>query len=384
MKGKRNATLLADAATCMAHGSGSWRASEKLEEPYLVETSRYLPHFNLSAQWWGGGDDDVRRSLWAGKPRRPPRAEIGYAWEPQGDGCDALREDGSSTLPTRQTLVQTFCERWRGRKLLFVGDSTSATAFTSLAHIIGFVNTTSNTHNPCYWRKLTYGPAGRGAQEVDLRVQLCEPAPGGVLAQFLRNEDLGVSSFRLSDQHEKPAEGEAGHGRRLLAMACDWAYAAEWADFAVVNTGLWHHGSVHSYLSRMNATLSALVPMLKRSGRAVSRSLLYRSSWAAVVGCGNMSDPLTPQQAADAFKLQSALGSDVDRYNWTDLQPQNIGMHKMAQQWGVPFWDAYPATLMRPGGHRGVGRSADCVHYWLPGPPDGLTLQLLSYLNLVV
>lgn len=259
-----------------------------------------------------------------------------------------------------------------------MGDSTSATSFTSLAHIVGFINTTYNTANPCWRRKYSYGPIGRGAQEIDLRVQLCEPSPGGVEAAFLRNEDLDLKGWHVG------GGAEGSHGRRLAKMNCDWGAAIEAADFAVINTGLHHHGSLQRYLDRVNRTLTKLTAMYAQSGRVARRHLLYRSSWAALVGCGNLSDPLTPAQAAAAVNR----GRRDDRYNWSSLSPQNDGVRALANAFGVPFWNVERATLLRPGGHRATQPhvnplARDCVHYDLPGPPDGLTLQLLAYLRLL-
>jgi len=315
----------------------------------------------------------VRQSLWAGRPRRPPRAELGYRWQPEGTGCADLF-GSASEVPPREDLVRDFCARWRGRSILFVGDSTSATAFASFAHLVGIVNTSYNTANPCYHRKTSYGPAGKGSQEIDLKVQLCEAAPGGVRATFLRNEDIELKRWGAE------RDGEHGSDRRLAAMLCAWGPAFEKSDFTVLNTGLHHHGGLSAYAERVNATFAKLAASIARRGRDISRHVLYRSTWAAVVGCGSMSDPLTPPQAAATFRTQSGLAAGTeDRYNWTGLSPQNTFVRRIAESYGIPFWDTYPATLMRPGGHR----PNDCVHYWLPGPPDGLTLQMLAYLNLL-
>ena len=367
------------AATCLAHGHGSWQPTTAAE-PYLVETDRYLPGFNTSVGFWGRADDDVRRSVWEGKPRRPPRAELGFEWQPEGAGCNAILR--SSKLPSREELVGEFCKRWSGQTILFVGDSISATSFTSFAHLVGFINTTSNSKNPCYRRKKLYGPAGAGAQEIDLTVQLCEPAPGGVLAKFLRNEDLDVTGWAAE-------KADGGDGKIVGAgMNCYWERAFDAANFTVMNTGLHHHGRLDEYLNRVNRTFARVAKSITQRGSKVSRHTLYRSSWSALIGCNDMKDPLPPQEAIKMLMDQTRrAGSGEDRYNWTDLSPQNVGARALAEQYGIPYWETFEATSMRPGGHRVQagphGPSSDCVHYYLPGPPDWLNLQLLAYLNLV-
>ena len=128
--------------------------------------------------------------------------------------------------------------------------------------------------------------------------------------------------------------------------------AAEAADFAVINTGLHSHGPLEGYLGGVKQTFAKLTAMYARRGQDPARHLLYRSSWAALVGCGNVSDPLTPAEAIEVFRRQGRLTTNEDRYNWSSLSPQNEGVRALAASFGVPFWNVYPATLMRPGGHR--------------------------------
>ena len=220
------------AAHCLAFGQGSWRKNPaSVSEKYLVPTDSYLPKFNQSSWWWGTCDDDLRRTLWSGNSsRRPPREELSYEWSrTQGPGCEALNR-GRSEPPSLEHLAKAFCEKWRGRRLLFVGDSQQAEIYTSFVQLVGLVNTTYNTKNPCYLRKLHYGAVGRGSQEIDVQAQLCESAPGGVVASFKRNEALHVDKATLSiilNYKNKPA------------MVCEWVEEALASDFVLLNRGMW-------------------------------------------------------------------------------------------------------------------------------------------------
>jgi hypothetical protein len=352
----REPNRAATMAHCLAYGNGTW-VRAPLIEPYLLETHRYMPHYNKSAMWWGSCDDDVRASLWAGEQRRPPRPELGYAFRRRGPGCKALRQN------TITELVPQFCRRWRNKTILFVGDSHSAEMFTSFVHSVGFLSSMYNTSDICWKRKTSYGiKAGRGAQEIDQVVRLCEAAPHGPLAVFKRNEAL------LVDPQENIRRRSPGRP----AILCDWHQEIPKADFILLNRGMWR-SSDWLLLRELNATFRYLKRTL--AGTELSQRVLFRSTWGSLEKCRTLTDPLTREQADAALHRQVA--AQRDKYEWGKIAHQNVLAHGMAKAFAVPFWDVYPATLMRPAGHR----RQDCGHFCLPGPPDELTREFLAYLT---
>ena len=354
-----------EAAHCLAFGRGGWRKEPRpARERYLIDKTSYLPHFHLSKWWWGSCDDDIRRATWSNGQRRPPRAELSYTWmRRHGHGCATLNHNRIEP-PTADRLSASFCRRWQGRTLLFVGDSQQAELFTSFAQLVGIVNTTYTTTSRCFARKRKYGAVGRGSQEVDVQVRLCSPAPGGVLAIFKRNEGLFMT-------HE---ENEHDYGFRLPAMLCDWHEQAVQADLVLLNRGMWKV-SDPIHVKQLNKTFGLLRESFARAGRDASDSVLFRSTWASLDECKNLSDPLRLADADRSLREQSK--TERGRlYGWGRIDHQNGLSHKVAADYGLKFWDIFNATLVRPGGRR------DCAHWCLPGPLDDLTLELLAYLTL--
>ena len=354
----------AAAAQCLAHGNGTWEPAAPTE-PYLIETSRYMPHFNLSSKWWGVCDDDVRTQLWtpAGPPRRPPRPALGYTWTPRGPGCERFH------LPSLQELTSKFCSRWQNRTLLFVGDSHQAQMFTSFVHMVGFTASTYSTKDVC-WKYKRAG-AGSGAQEVDQRVTLCAEGPLGVLAIFRRNEAL------LLDPKENDLRRRRSIGRRA-AMLCDWHLEMPTADFVLLNRGMWR-ASDDILRLELNATFAQMARTYQVT--SLAERVLYRSTFGTIDDCSMHPDPISDEEARALVRKQAS--SHRDPYERGKIEHQNGVAHEVASTYGIPFWDIYPATVTRTGGRRFANGSkaiADCGHFCLPGPPDELTRELLAYL----
>ena len=110
------------------------------------------------------------------------------------------------------------------------------------------------------------------------------------------------------------------------------------------------------------------------AGTELAQRILFRSTWGSLDKCRNLTDPLTRDQAEAALLEQ--VKARRDKYEWGKIAHQNALAHGMAKAFAIPFWDVYPATLMRPAGHR----KQDCGHFCLPGPPDELTRELLAYM----
>lgn len=235
--------------------------------------------------------------------------------------------------------------------------------FTSFVHMIGFVESEYRTNDVCYRHKKSYGPIGRGSQEIDQRVRLCRAGPNGVLAVFKRNEALLVNPVdNIKRRSGKPA------------VLCDWHQEIPQASFVVINRGMWRT-SDWLLLHELNGTFTHLAQAYARSD--IAERVLFRSTWGSLADCRNLRDPLTRPQSDLALKEQVLKQRDKKyEWKWGKISHQNDLAHHTASAFGIPFWDVYPATVMRPGGHR----AHDCSHFCLPGPPDELTREMIAYM----
>ena len=142
----------------------------------------------------------------------------------------------------------------------------------------------------------------------------------------------------------------------------------------------------HAEVKRSLAMLSAA---FRRTGRD-PRRIVWLSTFASLPGCTSLPDPL-PTDRAEAL-LRSLSGHYKEAYHWGVKESQNAISRQAVEGVGGSYFEAFHATMVRPGGHRGVldraGNAArnrtvveDCVHWCLPGPLDSLTRLLLAYLS---
>eukprot|EP00966_Prymnesium_polylepis_P244815 5662770-Prymnesium_polylepis.1 len=77
----------------------------------------------------------------------------------------------------------------------------------------------------------------------------------------------------------------------------------------------------------------------------------------------------------------------LDMYGWGQFRGWNDMARLVAAAHGVPFLDVFPATRLRPGGHRVDRRfhrppyrhgKVDCAHYCTPGPINDWVASLLA------
>lgn len=251
----RSPDRASSAARCVSEGRGAWRSlthssssstttvvgsaispiattysssssfgsghGQQHEEPYLVSTD-VLPRANQSKWWWGACDDDLRRGL-----VRVPRSAVLQSWEPQGEGCDALRK-GRRRLPGLRVLAHAFCAKHAGKSVLFVGDSVQGQFFISFIMALGVWSSEPQMGRGRGWPAAGAegaSAAGRGAppscakdarylaslatvHEFNMDVTLCGSGAAAVRARFIRNELLWLDRHAPSGDE---TSSEAAH-----------------------------------------------------------------------------------------------------------------------------------------------------------------------------
>ena len=170
-------------------GGGGGGGGHAHEEPYLLAPD-VLPSANKSKWWWGACDDDLRRGI-----VRPPRAAVMQSWEPDGEGCDALKK-GRRRLPPLRTLALAFCKRHAGESVLFVGDSVQGQLFISFIMAIGVRSARPQLdpeNMPRCAKDRKYLQSLAHVHEFHMDVTLCVAGEAGVRARFIRNELLSLA-----------------------------------------------------------------------------------------------------------------------------------------------------------------------------------------------
>ena len=72
--------------------------------------------------------------------------------------------------------------------------------------------------------------------------------------------------------------------------------------------------------------------------------------------------------------------SHANNYSWELVPEYNEYTRRAVQGTRIKLLDVFPMTILRPDGHR-VERKHDCLHYYLPGPPDFWNHLLLTLLD---
>ncbi len=360
---------------CIAHGDGEWQPNNRTSVPYQLSPN-FMPKWESSSWWWGCEGACCRKGC-ATCLHKPGsiRPELKYDWRPTGPGCQAMPQ------ASMEQLRAAWCEKFAGRKIVFVGDSIQGQFFSSFAHQVGYVSSAVNASSQCC--KMMFGG---GSHECDLTAKLCSHGPQGVRVRYIRNAYLYLS----------PETNAAG--RHLGNPNCDWIDEAQplrigGADRIVLSSGMHVRAGVETIGGRLKDTLRQLAALMPsgdlRDGLA-SR-LIYRSVHAPMYNCSTLRDPMSPDQA-DALQARihapAASEAHLDRYNWSKFAIMEDIAKTALAPWSVPYLDVYRATSMRPGGYnllrpRGSRHAViDCGHYCLPGPLDEWTrLLLVAMLN---
>ena len=365
------------AATCLAHGQGFWRPLQGLQtEAYLLR-----PDLRLNRQarhWWGVCDAQRTSNATFGNASHDtlhgtddgtqlsdsallPRPELLQEWQPDGEGCDALRKQ-EARLPELGALACAFCERYAGHTILFVGDSVQGELFLAFVSILGVARIRVNSGNDACRR---VAPRGSGPMELDVSVEVCDGAAATMTVRFIRNELLWLDAER----NAKKRHPDVRFGAPAL-MLCDWDQAAAAADMVVLNRG--YHSlldnDVEKQMGELNATLLALSATMRRPARSLStrKRVVYRGTHGSFRDCAQqpnqLGDPLNLTWSLVAARMGSRRNS---MYGWSRIEGRERQTKTLLAAMGVPYLDTFVSTSYRSSGGR---MPNSCNHFCLPGP----------------
>ncbi|KAJ1623780.1 hypothetical protein T492DRAFT_1052697 [Pavlovales sp. CCMP2436] len=285
------------------------------------------------------------------------------AWLPKGLGCDALRSPrageihghASGHLPPVSSLRRQFCERLAGARVLLIGDSVQGQFFTSLSHVIGF---TSSVKETCVGK---VSLPHRIVPRV-MTVHAC-PDHAGVPQTRIR---FVRSDFLRHDNSSQP-------WRTAWWSECEWGLAeVERSDVVIVSRGA-HYVPDRLFVPELDATLSAIARIPKRTPSGRQRLVIFRGSHMPVPGCDPSLVPLAvPLTAAGLARSKRAA-----MYHWPYFAHQNELARCLARNYGIIFLDVYFMMSFR---QDAALSKMDCVHSCLPGPVDEWTRLLLAFL----
>jgi len=312
---------------------------------------------------------------------------MSWSWQPRQCALAPVRGDAF--------------DRWLGnRTILFVGDSLSTQSYYSLLWLLGDTVVEkkdmhgSKAHAPDTWRasevgvcESTVGTEGGVLSSARLR-------SGGQLIKVMRHVDL------VTD----------------LKGAAFWLPYLERADIIVLNIGqhYHHHDPTFSHYSELvQQALGLANKHMKPTGY-----LVFRTTNIGHLHCShqNATRPAPSRAAAwqklagqdtnifewrvDAGKRDVDMFSSVDKYNWRGaplfepawerIAGEMAALHGRFAVLNVSFID------MRTDGHVAyamnhqaaelesleakLSRTADCLHYCLPGPADFWALAIFNLL----
>ena len=313
------------------------------------------------------------------------RKDAKYRWCPSEDDpdCQALRK-GRDTLPSSEVLQRSFCNRREGTTILIVGDSLQWELFLAFTNLFGAVPRAmceAECDPPidvCNWRNTAKRPAV-------VESVLCSQgtADSFTTVRFIGDSFLaGLGHEGVLGSSVQPSGRGQEHEQDLLTnhTACRWAPQVVEADLIVLNLGVHPGLTVETHGRMLTAVLSKIAAMRSTAGLSPpSQSVVFRGSHAATANCFELHDPL-PAHGHDLAEYirnvtRFAVG-EFENHEWELFEPKNRAARRVTQLYGVPYFDTYFATSLRPGGRRPAFH--DCLHYCLPGPPDDWARLLLA------
>ena len=332
-------------SSCVASGFGRWLEDSSLKEPYLLSPTLYTPAFFTSRWFWGSCDHEKILHYYKSPNLLPVRRELQYSWQPN---CSHLLQ--GSSLPSYSQLRREFCSVFRGRSILFVGDSLSGQFFSSFISIFGVQWATVNnaSENGCYlgfsatnfWKEVL-----NNAHEIDAEARICKSGELDVKVRFMRNDWLSTGDLT-----------------RVNGVSCDWFTVASDYDIFILNRGI-HFVDDEVFAIQLQETLTNL-RHLKNTARVI-----YRGSHHSTPNCAELRDPQpTP--------LSSPNDTVSLSYHWDRTEIQNQIARVLVEKIGGTFIGTFFAFSLRPGGRR----LPDCLHFCLPSPMDEFVRVLLAYL----
>ena len=243
-----------------------------------------------------------------------------------------------------QEVARRFCRRRAGSSILFVGDSTQGQLFQSFASILGANRSRRRvtvTEDEASWAGANAWCNPNEAQTEDGRYyhQLESVCPADdVTLRFVRN-DLSVL-----DERQTTKRNQFSLRSFNSTAMCDWSDAARagrvcpyvdvlpqkrplrervrvpcvllTADLIVFNRGA-HYVDDESFLAGLHDTMSRLSTLLRTGGRTLTKSVVYRSTLAAIPNCSHQ--PRDPAPTS----LHDLIVANGSAHHWDEFEHQN-------------------------------------------------------------
>ena len=261
------------------------------------------------------------------------------------------------------------CREMAARKLsriLFVGDSTSLSQLTSLYLLVG------GNHLPMTPGRNTMCERWLNCSRWDL-----EP----IQLRYIRSDKAGESVARLM-----PTASHCDDDSGRVDQCQPWLheYASDPAPtLLLLNFGV-HYHDADEWRRAFDALLRTLEGLLatNRSGD----SFWWRTSAPGHVACQRFSEPLSSAAEMGAPDTWPYDWNLTTRFNHHARHAMRALPARIAARSSV--LDIEAMTMLRPDGHYGSTTlpaappyvKHDCLHYFLPGPPDWWNHVFMSQL----
>jgi len=293
---------------CVLSGAGNWTFEAIQTLPYRLDP-QFIKDWGESP-WWRGKCTNYDH--------------VNYRWV--DSNCPNL------DLTTLDFQKQ-FCERFNGKKFLFVGDSVFGQFFASISHLLGFYHSHQNWENPCNAR-------GKDkCHTFDIEVEFCSHFNTSVYGHFIRNEHL-LYKNEFDLQKIRHASGNPWY-----RVFCDFRTTIHKYDFFIMNRGA-HFTETSIFKTQLNDTMFHLAKEFNLKN---------------VIYVGTQLVPKNRQKDKIPYEV---LPEQSTSYSHNHFEEQNLIAKFLMEKYGAKFLNISHMTLKRPDGF------TDSMHMCQPGVID--------------
>eukprot|EP00539_Tryblionella_compressa_P006937 CAMPEP_0178765496 /NCGR_PEP_ID=MMETSP0744-20121128/18484_1 /TAXON_ID=913974 /ORGANISM="Nitzschia punctata, Strain CCMP561" /LENGTH=421 /DNA_ID=CAMNT_0020420999 /DNA_START=30 /DNA_END=1295 /DNA_ORIENTATION=- len=279
-----------------------------------------------------------------------------WMWNEDSD-CEIHRLKG------KDEFCRVVFRRLKIRRLFFVGDSLTYMFLESMWKLLGHTDDPGKQFAP-FHRTIDCGN-GVGSSNASTSQFLLDVA-------YVRNDFL-------TNQTQKKGCPSPELNKDGLCNAWFHEYSNGTSDktLLIVNTGLHVHGQ-----ATFEQVFDDFVDTIEDSHRT-NDIIVYRTAVPGHEDCRQFNAPLSnysqyrPSTKYDWDKVEGYNRYAVEKIFNLTKNPYSTNADGETSKMNWMVLDVYPMTVLRPDGHR---PPRDCLHYYLPGPPDWWTHLLFSNL----